>query len=1017
MPDLPTGTVTFLFTDIEGSTQLWERYPAAMKIALARHDGLLRQTIEANGGYVFKTVGDAFCAAFPTASAALLAALMAQRAFGKEAWGETGPLRVRMALHVGAAEERDGDYFGPPLNRVARLLSTGYGGQILLSAAAQELIRDQFPNEVVLRDMGEHRLKDLVRSEHVFQIIVPDLPDDFPPLKSLDVLPNNLPIQLTSFIGREKEMAEIKQLLLTARLLTLTGSGGTGKTRLSLQVAAEVLDDFANGVWLVELASLSDPVLVPQTVASVLGVREEPNRPLLTTLTGYLCAKHLLLILDNCEHLIEVCAQLADALLHACPKLHILASSREALGIAGETTFNVPSLSLPDPKHLPPVGAEFVPALTQYEAVQLFIERALGALPGFTVTNQNAPAVAQICYRLDGIPLAIELAAARVKMLRVEQIAMRLDDRFRLLTGRSRTALPRQQTLRALIDWSWDLLSKAERVLLRRLSVFSDGWTLEAAETICQDEGWSEALQSSSFILHPFEVLDLLTQLANKSLVMVEHEQGEETRYRMLETIRQYARDKLLEEKEGEQVRQQHLDYFLKLAERAEPELRGPDQKAWLNRLELEHDSLRAALEWSMNSDAEAGLRLAGALWRFWEIRGYLGEGREWLSQILALPGVSSRTIARAKVLSGAGVLAYSQSSYAAAHALYEESLVIQRELGALGRKGIADALHGLGNLALRQENCTEARSLHEESLAIRRELEDRQGIADSLLDLGRVARNQHDWVSAHSLFAESLTIQRQCGNQHGIAATLYQLGNVAAWRGELALARSLYEESLAIGQELEDRHGIADTLNHLGSIAIEQSDYTFAHLLLERSLVIEQELGDKLEIVHVSTSLGELARLQDDYERARIYYEKSLALSRELGSKEFTAINLLNMGYVEKHQGEYERATELFKEYLILYRELGRMDSITVSLAGLGGAAGVQRLPIRAARLLGAAAALLEALGADSRMDPADRAEYDRDVAAVRAQLDEALFVAAWAEGRAMTLEQAIAYALEDSA
>jgi predicted ATPase/class 3 adenylate cyclase len=1015
MPDLPTGTVTFLFTDIEGSTQLWERYPTAMKIALARHDELLRQTIEANAGYVFKTVGDAFCAAFPTASAALLAALMAQRAFDKETWGETGPLRVRMALHVGAAEERDGDYFGPPLNRVARLLSAGHGGQILLSAAVQELIRDQLPTEIVLRDMGEHRLKDLVRPEHVFQIIVPDLPDDFPPLKSLDVLPNNLPIQLTSFIGREKEMAEVKQLLLTARLLTLTGSGGTGKTRLSLQVAAEVLDDFANGVWLVELASLSDPALVPQAVTSTLGVREEPNRPLLATLTDYLRARQVLLILDNCEHLIEVCAQLADTLLHACPNLHILASSREALGIAGETTFNVPSLSLPDPKHLPPAGAEFVPALTQYEAVQLFIERALSALPGFTVTNQNAPAVAQICYRLDGIPLAIELAAARVKMLHVEQIAIRLDDRFRLLTGGSRTALPRQQTLRALIDWSWDLLSEVAGALLRRLSVFAGGWTLEAAETICQDEGWSEALQSSSFVLHPFEVLDLLTQLANKSLVMVEREQGEEARYRLLETIRQYARDKLLEAKEGEQVRQQHLDYFLRLAERAEPELRGPDQKAWLNRLELEHDNLRAALEWSMNSDAEAGLRLAGALWRFWDIRGYLGEGREWSSQILALPGASSCTIERANVLYGAGVLAYSQSDYAAARALYEESLTIQRELGALGRKGVADALHGLGNLALRQDDYAEARSLHEESLAIRRELEDRQGIADSLLDLGRVARNQHDWASVHSLFAESLTMQRQCGNKRGIAAALYQLGNVAARRGDLTLARSLCEESLAIQEELEDRQGIADTLNHLGSIATEQGDYMLAHLLLARSLAIELELGDNLEIVHVFTSIGELARLQGDYERARIFYEKSLALSRELGSQGFTAINLLNMGYVEKHQGEYGRATDLFKEYLILYRELGGRDSTATSLAGLGGVAGLQRQPVRAARLLGAAEALLEA--ANDYLAPADRAEYERDVAAARAQLDEATFAAARAEGRAMTIEQAVAYALEDSA
>ncbi len=546
MVNLPTGTVTFLFTDIEGSTQLWEQHPTAMQAALAQHDAILRQAIEANGGYVFKTVGDAFCAAFPTAPEALNAALETQRALNKTSevleTSEVWPLRVRVGLHTGAAEERDHDYFGPTLNRVARMFSAGHGGQTILSLATYELVRDHLPSGAALRDLGEHRLKDLTRPEHIFQLLAPDLPADFPPLKTLDAWPNNLPVQLTSFVGREKEMAEIKQQLAPlvpsgrggggegrVRLLTLTGPGGTGKTRLSLQTAADLLDAFANGVWLVELAPLADPALVPQTVATALGVREQQGRPVQATLTDYLREKKLLLILDNCEHLVEACASLADALLHACPGLKILASSREALGIAGEAPYRVPSLAIPDPRHLPPLET-----LTQYEAVRLFIERATTALPAFTVTNDNAPALAQICHRLDGIPLALELAAARVKLLRVEQIAARLDDRFRLLTGGSRTALPRQQTLRALIDWSYDLLSEPERALLQRLAVFAGGWTLEAAEAVCSEQkavgsgqkAEDKTLPSafrilpSAFRILPSDVLDLLSRLVDKSVMV-----------------------------------------------------------------------------------------------------------------------------------------------------------------------------------------------------------------------------------------------------------------------------------------------------------------------------------------------------------------------------------------------------------------------------------------------------------------------------------------------------------------
>jgi class 3 adenylate cyclase len=485
IPLLPTGTITFLFTDIEGSTRLWEQYPAAMEAALARHDALAEAVIEQHEGRLVKHrgEGDSLFAVFARAVDAVAAAVALQQALAAEPWPAEAAPRVRMSLHTGDAAFREGDYFGAAVNRCARLRAVAHGGQLLLSSATQELIRDALPDEVSLRDLGEHRLRDLARPERIFQLLHPDLPSDFPPLTSLNSLPHNLPQQVTSFIGREKEMAEVRRLLATTRLLTLTGSGGTGKTRVSLQVAADLLEGGGDGVWLVELAPLADPGLVPQAVATALGIREEPGKPLSQSLVDFLKPKRLLLLLDNCEHLLSACAELAELILRSCPGVQILATSREGLNIPGETTYRLPSLTLPDPRQPTPTAE----SLSQYEAVRLFIDRATAAVPSFAVTNQNAPAVAQLCVRLDGIPLAIELAAARVKAMSVEQINGRIADMFRLLTGGSRTALPRQQTLRAAIDWSYDLLSEKEKILLRRLSVFAGGWTLEAAEQVCAD--------------------------------------------------------------------------------------------------------------------------------------------------------------------------------------------------------------------------------------------------------------------------------------------------------------------------------------------------------------------------------------------------------------------------------------------------------------------------------------------------------------------------------------------------
>jgi predicted ATPase/class 3 adenylate cyclase len=618
---LPSGTVTFLFTDIESSTRLWEQHPEAMRAALARHDVLLRQAITRGGGHIFKTIGDQFCAVFATAPAAVAAALEAQQALRAEDWEETGPLRVRMALHSGTAEQREGDYFGPALNRVARLLEAGHGGQILLSRVTADRAVEAFPRGTSLRDLGSHHLKDLQQSEQIYQLLHPGLPADFPSLRSLEAFAHNLPRQLTRFIGREREMEEVRRLLATTALLTLTGAGGCGKTRLALQVAADQVDQFANGVWLVELAALADPELVPQTVALALGVREEPGRSLTETLTDYLRSRALLLLLDNCEHLLAACAQLADALLRGCPHLRILATSREALGIGGEQTFRVPSLSAPDPRQLPSLER-----LHEYEAVRLFTDRAILGQPTFAVTTANAAAVAQVCQRLEGIPLALELAAARVRALSVEQIAARLDDRVRLLTGGIRTALPRQQTLRALIDWSYDLLSEPERALLRRLSVFAGSWTLEAAEEIC-----------SGAEVESWEMIDLLTRLVEKSLVVYEEWNGR-ARYRLLETVREYARERLLEIDDGEALQKRHRDSFLSLAEAARQRLTGPEQGEWLERLEMEHDNLRAALEWSVEQgESTIALRFGNALGLFWYYRGHLVEGWRRMAELLSL--------------------------------------------------------------------------------------------------------------------------------------------------------------------------------------------------------------------------------------------------------------------------------------------------------------------------------------------------------------------------------------------
>jgi len=993
LSELPTGTITFLLTDIEGSTRLWESDPEAMRRAIARHDDLAATVIARHAGRLVKSrgEGDSLFAVFARATDAVASACALQQAFAAELWPGEQSLRVRMALHTGEADLREADYYGPVVNRCARLRAVAHGGQVLLSIATAEITRDSLPVGASLLDIGEQRLRDLTSPLHVFQLVHPDLPADFPALRSLDRLPNNLPLQWSSFIGREKEIAAVKQQLESTCLLTLVGPGGCGKTRLALQVAADLLEEFPDGVWLVELALLSDPALIPQAVASALDVREEPGRPLMQTLVDHIKTKHLLLILDNCEHVLTACAQLADALLRVCPHVRLLATSRERLGMSGETTFPVPSLSRPDPKRLPGGNGDLVASLSQYEAVRLFIERAVAVQPAFRVTRDNAQALVQVCHRLDGLPLAIELAAARVRALAVEQIDRHMDDRFRLLTGGSRTALPRQQTLRALIDWSYDLLSELERELFHRIAVFVGGFTLEAAESVCgadagvghwvlgvgkephghQEQEGDQGVQHISTAPNAYEILDLLTSLVDKSLLVVEAKEGS-VRYHLLETLRQYALEKLEASGRLEALRGCHRAYFLRLAEEAERKLYGVDSDKWLERLEAEHDNLRAALAWrpAEETDPDAGLRLASAIWYFWHVRGYFSEGRKWLAEKLAD--------------------------------------------GAAGNKWRARALHGAGVLARNQGDFATARALAEESLAVKREMGDRQGIAASLNTLAVLALAQGDYAAAQRSYGESLQIERGLGNRQGITASLFGLGNVALEQGDYATARAHYEESLKMKRELGDRRGIAYAQASLGKVALCQADYTAARTLLEESLALRRYLGDKRGTANSLHELGKVAAFCAQFAEADALLTESMAIKRELGDKQGLATSLHSHGLVALERGEHEAARALFAESLHICQELENRRGITYALEAFAALAALQEQAVRAARLYGAAEALREMIGAPLPVN--EREEHAHRVERVRAALDAAAFDAAWAEGRTMTITQAAKDAMQEN-
>lgn len=849
----PSGTVTLLFTDIEGSTRAWDAHPAEMAVALGRHDRLLRAVIESWDGFVFKTVGDAFCVAFTDAAQAVAAAVEVQRAARTERWPEVTPIRVRMAVHSGACEERDGDYFGPPVNRVARLEATAHGGQIVVSGTTAGLVADRLTEGVALRDLGEHRLKDLGRPERVFQVCGSGLEDEFPPLRSLDnpQLLHNLPLQVSSFVGRHAELTEIRKLLTRSRLVTLTGPGGAGKTRLALHAAAELLDGSGDGVWLIELAPLDHPDLVGSTVASVLRVREEAGRPILETLVDALGSQRLLIIFDNCEHVIDAVAKLADAFLGFCPGVMLLATSRESLGISGEQVYRVSSLSLP-------LGNETDPELlSASEAVRLLVERATQHTPGFALDPSKALVTARVCRRLDGIPLAIELAAARLRTLSIDDLDQRLDQRFRLLTGGVRTALARQQTLHATIEWSWDLLTAAEQAVLARLAAFAGGWDLDAAEAVAAGGG-----------IEDWEVLDHLSALIDKSLVQTDDTTGT-IRYRLLETVREYADTELAERAENDAVRAAHRNHYLAVAETAAPHLVGHGQAQWIDRLELEHDNLRAALAHSLDGrEVDVGLRLATALRPLWDGRGQAVEGIEILTALLCQPDTHATPLVRGRALAAVADLSTAVGNYSAATDSADEALALGR--AECDDRLTAEALSTLSRARSRRDQLPDALAAADEGLAIARSLAD-------------------DHLTARLLNARALA--------------LYQMADSAGARACSQEAHALY---LRTGNcTYADR-----ALVNVAVSELEAGELEAARANIARVLASARQGHDATTFWHAAVMAGLVEYLADDYPAACELFTEALTSARRFGGHSGVAYALLGLALATSRQEPKRAAT-----------------------------------------------------------------------------------------------------------
>jgi predicted ATPase/class 3 adenylate cyclase/DNA-binding CsgD family transcriptional regulator len=1016
---LPTGTVTLLLSDVEGSTRLWEADEEAAAVAIARHYELFDAAIAAHQGVrpVEQGEGDSVVAAFALASDALAAAVHVQRAFAEETWPTERAVRVRVALHSGEARLRDEDnYCGPAIIRCARLRSIAHGGQTLLSDAVRDLVVDGLAEDVSLRNLGPQRLKDLGRPERVWQLCYPDLEVDFPPLRSLDAVPNNLPAQLSAFVGRETEMAELRGLLARHRLITLSGAGGCGKTRLALQLAAEVADAHPGGTWWVELAGVSDPELVTAAVANAIGVRAEPERPLVETLAEYLAAQEALLVLDNCEQVLASSAALAEELLRSAADLSVLATSREPLGITGELAWRVPSLDLPT-------------------GVQLFIERAALVRPGFGPDDAETEVVARICERLDGLPLAIELAAARTRMMSPDAIARALEDRFRLLTGGGRNAQARQQTLEASVAWSHDLLDEAERALLRRLSVFKGGFTLEAAEAVCA-EG----------VIDAYAVLDLLSRLVDKSLTNAD-DLGPEPRYRLLETIRHYARDRLLDSGETDRVRRRHLEWFLAYAERAAGELGTAGGPGWMDRLDVEHDNLQSALEWAeISGERETVLRLATALSLFWEARGHRhqGIGGRWFARALAVDDGPS--VARARALWAgahmgiyggdiAATLTWTPEALAAAQTVADHQTIARAGITFNYIRSLFSPEEGLAGLT--------------ESIELARSIGDQWAVADGLKMMTIAWSAQGDFHRGLAVAQELAQVAEELGNMFFRAWSQAVIGYGAVLQGDFPAARDGLGRSIALCDEVGDPITRWFAICWLGELDASLGDYASAEArfeqVLHKGVAAEGDLARHTAVPDLGALLlglgdaarasviilpavtdfesevpmirvpflavhGDLLLASGDESGARAAYDKARDAASGIGNPILVAQVDCRLGRLARGEREPVEAEELHHQALAAFHRQGYLPRVAESLEALAGTALDLESGSEAVRLFGAASSIRARIGLVR--PPGDRPGYERDVARARRELGDETFEAAWSAGESLSADEAVAYA-----